>query len=62
MIIAVKNNQETFILDYSRTPTDLKLSCEGFQLAQINIMQQAFKELLFNYANVLLFSAILLHT
>jgi hypothetical protein len=37
-------NQETFIPDYSGTPTDLKPSNEGFQLAQINIVQQAFKE------------------
>ena len=26
------------------TPTDLKPPCDGFQLAQINIVQQAFKE------------------
>jgi hypothetical protein len=29
---------ETFILDYSKTPTDLK---QSFQLAKINILQQA---------------------
>jgi hypothetical protein len=39
-----KNDRETFIPDYSGTPTDLKPPCGGFQLAQINIMQQAIKE------------------
>ena len=41
---ATNNNQETFIPDYSGTPTDLKSSCDDFQLAQINNLQQAFKE------------------
>jgi len=40
----VNNNQATFIPDCSGTPTDLKPSFDGFQLAQINIVQQAFKE------------------
>jgi hypothetical protein len=39
------NNQETFIPDFSGTPTDLKRPFGHFQLAQINIVQQAFKEL-----------------
>ena len=38
------NNQETFIPDYSGTPTDLKPPFSGFQLALINKLQQAFKE------------------
>ena len=39
------NNQETFIPNCFGTPTDLKPPCSGFQLAQINKLQQAFKEL-----------------
>jgi len=38
------NNQETFIPNCFGTPTDLKPPYEGTQLAQINIVQQAFKE------------------
>jgi len=40
------NNPETFISKNSETPTDLKPPCGGFQLAQINIVQQAIKELM----------------
>jgi hypothetical protein len=38
-------NQETFISNYSEIPTDLNSTYEEFQLALINILQQAFKEL-----------------
>ena len=41
---ALYNNQETFIPNCFGTPTDLKPSFDGFQLAQINKLQQAFKE------------------
>lgn len=38
------DDKETFIPKYFGTPTDLKPPCGGFQLAQINIVQQAIKE------------------
>lgn len=38
------HDQETFIPNHLGTPTDLKPLLKGFQLAQINIVQQAFKE------------------
>jgi hypothetical protein len=38
------NNQETFIPKNSGKPTALKSTRVGFQLAQINIVQQSFKE------------------
>jgi hypothetical protein len=40
------NNQKTFIPNCFGTPADLEKPYDSSQLAQVNILQQAFKELL----------------
>lgn len=57
-LYCLNNNLTTFIPNCFGTPTDLKRLCSYFQLAQINILQQALKE---QVANIKYCSAVFLH-